>query len=101
MGKHRIFMVNQRRMGMKEGNLDNFPGAVIITPEPVESKYISGAWNYAVRKTSSALLTVHYEKAIELLRQNHPDWTIIYPEVPVEVNFRIENHDMEHYTPPD
>lgn len=96
---HRVFILNGHEAISGEGNLTNFPGGVIVTPEPVDMKYISGAWNYAVRKTSSGFLTVHYDKAVEYLREKHPDWIIIYPERTTIVRFKAGSPDLEYYKP--
>ncbi len=97
---YRVFILGGPESSPHESNLRDFPGAVIVTPEPVEPKFISGAWNYAVRKTSSGYLTVHYDKAIDFLREKHPDWIIIYPEKTRQVRFKADSVDLRYYTPP-
>ncbi len=98
---HRVFILGGPQSSGGEGNLRDFPGGVIITPEPTETKYVSGAWNYAVRKTSTGFLTVNYEAAINFLREKHPDWIIVYPDKPRQIWFREGSVDLQHYTPPD
>jgi len=63
---------------------------VVITPEPVNKDVVSAAWAYAVRYTAKGIDLPDHDKALELLAERHPSWTILESLVvntPVNLNY--------------
>lgn len=82
-------------------NDTHFDGAVIVTPEPVDSDYITGAWNYWLRKTAPEFDRLDYEAALEAIAKAHPDWIVSSPAwAHVRFNPNRNEASLEHYTPP-
>lgn len=80
--------------------MKNFLGAIIITPEPLSHEFVTGAWNYAIRKTAPGFDTVNYNAALQWLRENHTDWFVSEQETIIGVVFARGHNKMEHYAPP-
>jgi hypothetical protein len=54
-----------------------FPGAIVLTPEPTADETVVVAWTYALRYSAKGLDMPDYDAALALLLQRHPSWQIV------------------------
>lgn len=58
------------------GSRDHGIVAVAIIPQEVDSDIVTAAWSYAVQYGADGLYLVNYPRAVEIMQERHPTWTI-------------------------
>lgn len=58
------------------GSGDHGIVAVAIIPQEVDSDIVTAAWSYAVQYGADGLYLVNYQRAVEILQERHPTWTV-------------------------
>ncbi len=86
-GIGRLFQLTSPKLFINNQTI-RFPGALVLTPEPIAEETMVIAWTYALRYSAKGLDLPDYDAALEMLIQRHPSWEI------VDRHAHITNPDM-------
>ena len=94
-GTSKIFHIAADHSYVAYGKAVDFPGAFILTQEPIIAQVAINAWTHAVRYTAKGLDYPDYEAALQLLLERHPSWQVVGLHCPtVAIDLRNAGEDI-------